>query len=149
MIWTVWPKRSKKQYRQGKPETDPAAAPWEKLREDFKESCRQQADHIPVKLRAIGCYAATEGNGTPITEFDEHEIERMARMEHARWNAERWLDNWTLGPRNAEAKTSPYLVDWDQLPDDIKQYDRKFVRSIPELLGKVTAKVYRHSPQSP
>ncbi len=69
----------------------------------------------------------------------------MARMEHARWNAERWLDNWTLGPRNPEAKTSPYLVDWDPLPDEIKKYDRDAVRDIPELLKKVGATVYRHA----
>lgn len=136
-------------YRQGRPQDDLSAAPWEKLREDFKDSNRQQADHIPVKLRAIGCYAATQGDGTPVTAFDDDEIERMARMEHARWNAERWLDNWTLGPRNPEAKTSPYLVDWDQLPDEIKEYDRDAVRQIPQLLDKVGAKVYRHAPQSP
>jgi len=40
-----------------KPGSDPSLEPWDKLSEDLKESNRQQADHIPVKLRAIDCRA--------------------------------------------------------------------------------------------
>lgn len=131
-------------HRQNKPQDDLAAAPWETLREDLKDSCRQQTDHIAVKLRAIGCDATTANvNATPVTQFEHDEIERMARMEHARWNAERWLDNWTLGPRDHLAKTSPYLIDWESLPEEIQDYDRDAVRDIPELLAKVGAKIYR------
>jgi len=34
------------------------AQPWETLREDFRESNRQQADPFALKLRAIGCEIA-------------------------------------------------------------------------------------------
>src|SRR5207244_4228676 len=37
------------------PQNDPALRDWEELPENIRESNRQQADHIAIKLRAIGC----------------------------------------------------------------------------------------------
>lgn len=37
------------------PETNPSMSAWEKLPEDVKESNRHNADHILVKLAAVGC----------------------------------------------------------------------------------------------
>jgi voltage-gated potassium channel Kch len=123
---------------------DPASKPWKTLSENLKDSNRYQADHIPVKLRAIGCYASTVQTGDEVVEsFTNDEIEIMARMEHARWNAERWLDGWTLGSKDHAAKTSPYLVDWEQLPDEIQQYDRNAVIQIPSLLKRLSAEIHR------
>ena len=35
------------------PQNDLALRPWEELTEDLRESSRQQADHIAIKLRAL------------------------------------------------------------------------------------------------
>ena len=67
-------------------------------------------------------------------EFSEDQIRAMAEMEHARWNVERLLNGWRLGERDAEKKTTPYLVAWDDLPDDIKRYDVDAVKRIPDML---------------
>ena len=67
----------------------------------------------------------------------------MAEMEHERCNAERLMEGYSLGPRDHEKKTSPYLVRWEELPDDVKEYDRAAVRKIPDLLGKACFEIYR------
>lgn len=67
-----------------------------------------------------------------------------AEMEHARWTAERLLDGWTWGEeRDLLKKTSPYLVPWSALADDVKEWDRESVRRIPESLAKVGLEVHR------
>lgn len=133
----------------GVTESDPSMRPWAKLNPDLRDSNRQQADHISVKLRAIGCHGAEPGRaGNAVKSFTDDEVETLARMEHARWNAERFLGGWTPGPRDAEKKTSPYLVEWDDLPENIKEYDRQAVREIPRLLEFVGQRVFRNSPST-
>lgn len=130
-----------------RPGTDPALLEWHELDESYRESNRQQADHIPVKLRAIGCYSSCdEKGGLPVTEFTREEIELLAKMEHSRFVAERLLAGWTSGlERNLERKISPYLIEWDQLPENIKDYDRQSVSNIPNLLASIGERIYRRS----
>jgi hypothetical protein len=111
----------------------------------LQESNRQQADHIAEKLRHIGCTIhKAGGSDVPLVEFTQDEIEVMAEMEHARWNAERLVDGWKWGEKkDVTKKTSPYLVPWSQLPDDVKEWDRDTVRKIPEFLAKVGLEVHR------
>jgi hypothetical protein len=126
------------------PETIPSHRPWDRLPHHFKESNRQQADHIAVKLRAIGCFSSAEParDAEPV-EFTTEEVERMSKMEHARWNAERWLDGWKLGPSDKANKISPYLVPWEELDEEIREYDRRAVRDIPRQLALIGERVYR------
>ncbi len=115
---------------------DPGLRPWDDLDTGFKDSNRQAADHIPIKLRAVGCVAvpASEAPDGATFEFTDEEVEILSRMEHARWCAERFLAGWSLGPADKPNLVSPYLVSYDQLEDKIKEYDRAPVRSIPKLL---------------
>jgi hypothetical protein len=119
--------------------TDPAVRPWDELREDLKESNRRQADHIGVKLRAVGCGIAPLCDwDAPLFEFTPEEVEKMAEMEHRRWVEERLTESWSHapGPKDLKHKTSPYLVPWDELPEDIKDLDRNTVREIPSFLAR-------------
>ena len=136
--------------RDGRPDTDPSIQPWEQLNPDLKSSNLQQADHTPAQLRAIGCYSShPEAGKIPVTTFTNEEVERMAKMEHARFNAERFLAGWTIGPKNVDKKTSPYLVAWEKLSDEIREYDRDAVRNIPHRLGLIDEVIYRaHSMNS-
>jgi len=122
-----------------KPPDDPSMAEWELLREDLKESNRQQADHFQELLRRVGCSIyPVNGREIKLMEFTPGEIETMAELEHRRWNQERFKEGWEPGPvRDVEKKISPYLVTWSELPDDIREYDRETVRGIPELLASV------------
>ena len=119
---------------------NPSAAPWELLSEQLRESNRQAADHIPVKLRALGCHTARVGSGDPgelVSKFTTAEVEVLAKMEHRRWMAERFLAGWVPGPKDIDRRISPYLVEWEELPtqpNDIPEYDRNAVRILPGVL---------------
>ncbi|MBL9132194.1 MAG: hypothetical protein JNG86_13405, partial [Verrucomicrobiaceae bacterium] len=76
--------------------------------------------------------------------FTEEEIERMAEMEHGRWNVERLRQQWHWHPqRDPARKHSPWLVTWDKLPDDIRRYDRDNIRAFPRRLAELGLKVVR------
>jgi hypothetical protein len=134
--------------REGRRADDPSMQPWERLGPDFKESSRRQADHIPIKLRAIDCAikdasAGQAGILQPFQGFNEQEVDILARMEHASWNAERFLAGWDEGPRSERDRTSPYLVRWEQLPADVQNWDREAVQNIPKLLEKIGKSISR------
>ena len=127
-----------------KPADDPAMGGWDELPEHLRKSNRAQAADTFEKLHAIGCTVREAGVGTiSLLSFSDDEIERMAEMEHDRWMAERLADGWTLGERDHDAKTSPYLVSWAELPEHVREWDREAVRPIPELLAAVGLEIRR------
>ena len=116
----------------GKPDLewdDPEAAP-------LRESSRAQARDIPVKLRMLGYTLGPIDSGEP-AEFTltDDELEKLAIHEHDRWVQEREDAGWTAGPKDLDAKTTPYLVPFDELPHEIANYDRIFVRKIPQIVA--------------
>lgn len=134
----------RKQVAKGQtPEVKPSVADWDALRDDYRDSNRRQADHAPVKLAAIGYRMRPASGGKPesIT-FTADQVETMARMEHDRWTAERLFEGWRLGPSDPARKINPYLVPWDRLADEIKEWDRNTVRELPEFLSKAGYDVY-------
>jgi hypothetical protein len=63
---------------------------------------------------------------------------------HDAWMAERKASGWTEGKiTDAEKKTTPYLVPYAKLPEDIKQLYRDAIRNIPALLGRIGMAVYK------
>jgi hypothetical protein len=116
---------------------DKAVAEWRTLsREDYKESNRQQVDHLWLKLRAVGCEIAGASDARPAAVWSPEEIEVLSEMEHRRWVAERRLSGWRLAPgnKNEVERTTPYLVSWSDLAEDIKDYDRSAVLNIADLV---------------
>ena len=124
---------------------DPSRVPWLELPEWLKDSNRQQADHIAVKLRAVGAEVVPgRGVGGASFTFTADEIELLACMEHTRWNAERGIAGWRYGPeKSEELKTTPCLVGWEDLEEPIREYDRDAVRQIPELVRSAGGVVRR------
>ena len=54
------------------------------------------------------------------------------------------LDGWVYGEKkDVEKKISPYLVPWDELTDDVKEWDRQPVRELPKFLAKAKFEIYR------
>lgn len=126
-------------------QTNPSMVDWEELPETLRESNRDQARHIGVKLAAIGCRieGATESPAGEIT-FSDEEIELMARMEHDRWCRERRAGGWTFGAaKDVERRTSPHLVPFEGLPEHVREYDRNAVRAGPKVLDAAGLKVVR------
>ena len=51
--------------------------------------------------------------------------EKLARQIHDTWAAGRLKEGWTYGPvRDDRLKTTPCLVDYDELPESEREYDR-------------------------
>jgi hypothetical protein len=124
-------------------------ASWDSLPSDLKESNRQQAAHIEEKLRRIGCVVSDAEPRDELIQFRDAEVELMAEMEHKRWVDERRAQGWRLGQeRSHSQKVSPYLVRWEELPDDVKQLDRDAVRSIPVLLRRAGLAIRRPLPSA-
>ena len=129
--------RYRRNQRSRKPDSDPAMQPWEELTPVLRASNLAQAADIGNKLRVIGCALGPAGPGAPREQLSAEQIERLAVLEHARWVAEREAAGWTLGPsKDVERKLTPYLVGWDELAEEIREYDRDAVRAIPDVLAE-------------
>lgn len=115
---------------------DLSMADWDKLPENLKDSNRQLADSIEEKLETIGyVIKKSETNKIKPLNFRQAELEKLSEMEHARWVIERLLDGWKIGEvKDVQKKISPYLVSWQELPENVKEWDRMFVRKIPQFL---------------
>lgn len=122
-----------------------ATVPWDQLAAPMQESNRRQAADIGRKLQSVGCVVEPLGDSTlPPVDFTPNEIETMARLEHERWMADRRADGWRPAvSRDDGRKLTPYLVPYDDLPEDIKDLDRVFVRDIPVRLATIGFDVRR------
>jgi ppGpp synthetase/RelA/SpoT-type nucleotidyltranferase len=157
-------------YRRAQLETPdsvhPSVLPWDLLDDAYRSSSIQQARTLQSILAHEGFSIVPEsdprqairlgvpdqerpGRLRPNPEF-EAELDRMARLEHARWNAERFAMGWTHGPvRDPAAKTSPHLVPFDDLPRDVQGHDYMPFLNMNALLeaaresGKPSLKVVR------
>jgi hypothetical protein len=128
------------------------APTWQELDESRKESSRDQARHIPIHLRKIGCALAPlrAGEANDFT-FTDSEIKLLAIAEHERWNRERIADGWTLADKNVERRHTPYLLPWEQLNErypDIAELDAVFVRAMPAILASAGLQIIRTPAES-
>jgi hypothetical protein len=135
------------QRRLGKrPAENPALVGWDELPPDLQQSNFQQADHTVRKLTAVRCDLAPLADwDAEAFAFSSAEIALLAEMEHERWMEERLAAGWVFGsgPKDLGRKTSPFLVPWDELPEDQKEYDRRTVRDLPLFLAGVGLQIVR------
>ena len=130
------------------------APTWGDLDESRKASSRAQARDIKVKVQKYGCKIVPlhEWDASDFT-FKREEVEQLARDEHKRWIVERERDGWRQvhGATQADPikKTTPYLIPFDELPDDIAEYDRIFVREIPKILASAGLQIKRRAQPDP
>ena len=138
-----------RRWRAGQLAAGKDAPPWSELDESRKESNRAQARDMPVKLHSIGCtIAPLHDIRAPAFEFTDEEFEMLAIAEHKRWVTERLASGWRQGPKDVGQKTTPYLIPFDELPDDIADLDRDAVRQIPDALALVDLKAVRSATSS-
>jgi hypothetical protein len=135
---------------------------WRDLDDPRKESSRDQARDIVVKLASIGCALAPVRDWDARNfEFTAGEVEQLAIDEHDRWERERRAQNWTtirmpVGVDEDDSKRlleeakrrmeSPYLIPWPDLLEHypgIAEYDRIFVRDIPQFVAGAGLQVIR------
>ncbi len=122
---------------------DPAnasARPWETLAETYRQANRDAVAHIPAKLASAGVDPASwlgAAGGLPrlaacdALTGDPARLEALSQLEHERWNTQRRMDGWRAAPeggRDDARRRHPALKPWDQLSEELKDYDRLFVR---------------------
>jgi len=143
ILWHAWTEelamavhaRFRKDREKDHDPNDVSMRPWSALPEHLRKSNRAQAADIPRKMEMLGYEMHRSRSKQPrLAVFTEEETEEMAREEHRRYVRERKEDHWTAGERDPANKVSPYLVDWDDLPDDVKKWDYDAVRMIPKVL---------------
>ena len=131
---------------------DAALKNWKDLDEDSRQSNREQADHIAVKLRAAGLWFRKSIPGA-ISSPDpkgrlEARLEELAKSEHDRWVVEKRRQGWipaasmSRESRDDSFHLHNYLFRWEQLTEDIRDLDREPVRNIPAFLAEAGYEVF-------
>lgn len=127
-----------------KPNSEVKFPTWESLPETLKYSNIRQARDIAMKLELINCYLAQDSLHDQVMDFSKDEIEYLAKVEHNHWVAERRNTGWSYDiKKDVAEKKTPYLVEYEDLPEDIKELDRDTARNIINLVSEVGLKVYR------
>lgn len=126
-----------------------ALRPWDELSEDLKESNREFAAHAAEQLARCGYVVVplTDWDAAESFAFPPEDLERLACLEHDRWCNERRRAGWKYAPtRDERRRLHPALVPWDQLPEDVKEWDRKMIRALPRFLPRAGFQIVRSRP---
>ena len=120
-------------------------AGWDELSEEFRDSNRQAADHIPIKVRALGYHLEPmTRDKTRIVGFEDSEIDLLAQMEHTRWCAERYLAGWTYGATtDRKTKANRCLTEWNKLLPEEQEKDPEQINAISSALHSIGLGIYR------
>ncbi len=121
--------------------------PWSRLDVEMKESNRAQARDITAKLARFGYQIVPlcAWDATDFT-FEDDEVEQLAKSEHDRWWQQKIDDGWQWGKvKSDEKKTNPYMVPSEDLPKDVAEWDREFVRTIPAVLASAGLQIMGNS----
>lgn len=115
----------------------------------ISELIRSHTDRILTILRQneYGLKRVHEGEAVSVTDFDEGEIQEMAKAHHTLWKWTMVMQGWVYRPqKNVKTRTSPYLLPWDELPVNVKEYHLLTVRLIPQLLAEAGYEIFRKRP---
>lgn len=128
-------------------ESYPNMCAWEELTEDSREDNRKFVDGIGEKLRQAGCMLvpmSLRDPDEPLFEFDDEEMELLARGEHDRWMRAKLEDGWRFGsPRDDARKLHDKMVPWEQLSESDRDRDREPIRELPAMLDLTGYRIRR------
>ena len=126
---------------------DPSLQPWEKLDPALQESNYQQVVFWKKILATLGLKvrvlseAEKKNKDTLPPPLDMEKtlgsrtLEKLARLEHGRWNVERLAYGWRYAKqKDVPKRQSPFLVPWEQVPVDIQKYDINAIIDLPTKL---------------
>lgn len=70
--------------------------------------------------------------------------ENLARNTHEVWSAGRIADGWKYGEtRDDKKKLHPCLIEYDKLPEEEKEYDRRTAMETLKLIVKLGYKIVK------
>ncbi|HVM98892.1 MAG TPA: RyR domain-containing protein [Caulobacteraceae bacterium] len=123
-----------------------SAFPWDRLDETYRQINRDGVAHIAAKLASVGIDPARWRGVAAIPKLapgerlfhGQTDLERLAILEHERWNAQRRMDGWRWADAPAKDETRklhPYLKGYDALTEQVKEYDRVVVRATQDAVA--------------
>ena len=98
------------------------------LTEQQKDINRTAADHVEVKIRAVGLDPAQSDLFEAWRNLTAEQLDMLSRMEHERWSAPLWINGYTAGVRNDALRKHPNLIPYDELDADTQAYDTDQVK---------------------
>lgn len=123
---------------------------WSHIAEVARHSSRSAAAYVPALLHAAGFelgpwLSGVDGhrpsvNRLPRLAPGEMLVDsastavRLARLEHARWCAERYLRGFVRGPKDLPRKRHPGLVPFDEMDPDAKAYNIQYIALLQSML---------------
>lgn len=115
------------------PGSPASIAAWDDLPENLREANRAAADHIAILFASVG---VAFGDPTAVGRAlaDPATLERLARVEHRRWMADRIERGWRSGKERDNARLiHPSICDFDALSAEDQEKDRNAVRKLAEI----------------
>ena len=106
----------------------PTFKAWEQLTEHQKDSNRTAADHIEVKIRAVGLDPAQSDLLEVWRNLTAEQLDVLSRVEHERWSAPLWINGYIAGERNDALRKHPNLIPYDELDAGTQAYDTDQVK---------------------
>lgn len=135
---------------QQQPGSTEALDAWRRIPENMRHANRAAAAHLPILLASEGLMVerARAGDGDFVP--DPPMLERLARVEHRRWMADRIDLGWRHAPRRNDARREHNcLVPFDDLAPDDRQKDRDAVLTLLKLAQATGMRIVPRNPAMP
>ena len=118
---------------------EPEFASYEQLPHDLHQSSIERIVSFPDMLKTLGFRIVPAASCYPEQRVDTlapSEVEVLAILEHRRWCEERKAAGWQYARvKSVAEKKSPYLTEWENLPERAREWNRCSARDIPLLLA--------------
>ncbi len=120
------------------------ARTWDDLKDSERESSRRRAEHLCQQLSRLDWDLVPLRHWDRPVALDDEVVEAIAVADHERWRSDRVAEGWRRGPtRDDAARTNPFLVGWDDLPEQVREQNRTGVRALPEQLARAGLELER------
>lgn len=116
-----------------------ANVPWHELPEFMKMSNRWRADHTPLLMELAGIHLVRNVTSPAVVPLSAEQIETLAQLEHRRYTIERGLIESRFGTTR---RPNPHRDQWKHLDDDQKEWNRREVARLPEILAGLGIELY-------
>ena len=138
---------------------DPSLQSWDKLADSLKLSNYLQVAYWENVLHeyGLGVRPLTDGDKARKAldiakvlakvlprKLAKDPIAALAEVEHGRWNVERLSYGWRYAKeKDVAKKLSPYLIPWQDVPEEIQKFDLVAIAELPKKLRLAGLELYR------